>query len=86
MDLLRENAVFRITDADLAVPELSGVWAGDCSEILFSRGSDHRMGLFRRVLSGGAVKCMLDTDGPKFPTHWSSDGQRVAYTPRTLSL
>ena len=80
MDLLRENAVFRITDADLAVPELSAVWARDCSEILFSRGDDRRMGLFRRVLSGGAAKCVLDTEGPKFPTHWSSDGQFVAYT------
>jgi hypothetical protein len=80
MDLLRENAVFRITDADLAVSELSAVWARDCNEILFSRGDDHRMGLFRRVLSGGAAKCVLDTEGPKFPTHWSSDGQFVAYT------
>ncbi len=80
MDLLRENAVFRITDADLAVSELSAVWARDCSEILFSRGDDRRMGLFRQVLSGGAAKCVLDTEGPKFPTHWSSDGQFVAYT------
>jgi Tol biopolymer transport system component len=80
MDLLRENSVFRITDADLAVSELSAIWARDCSEILFSRGDDRRMGLFRRVLSGGAAKCVLDTEGPKFPTHWSSDGQFVAYT------
>jgi Tol biopolymer transport system component len=79
IDLLREGAIFRITDADLAVSEFSAVWARDASEILFSRGDDRRMRLFRRALSGGAASCVLDTEGPKFPTDWSPDGQFVAY-------
>jgi hypothetical protein len=80
MDLLRDGAVFRITDADLAVAELTAVWAWDGGEILFSRGDDRRMGLFRRALSGGAARCVLDTEGPKFPADWSSDGKFIAYT------
>src|ERR1700729_2933698 len=43
-------------------------------------GGEHRMRLFRRVLNRGAAQCGPDTEGPKFPTHWSSDGQFVAYT------
>jgi eukaryotic-like serine/threonine-protein kinase len=80
IDMLRENALFRITDADTAVPELSGVWARDDSEILFSRGDDRRMRLFRRALNGGAARCVLDTEGPKFPADWSSNGKFIAYT------
>jgi len=80
MDLLRENAVFRITDTDVAQPELSPVWAPDSREILFSRGDDRRMRLFRQELSGGTLKCVLDTEGPKFPSDWSSDGRFLAYS------
>jgi len=79
MDLSRDNAVFRVTDADFAQSEFNAVWAPDSSEILFSRGDDRRMRLFRRELSGGAAKCVLDTEGPKFPTDWSSDKQFIAY-------
>ena len=80
MDLSRENSVRRMSDADLAVPEMSAVWSGDSSEILFSRGDDRRMRFFRRATSGGETKCALDTEGPKFPADWSSDGKLVAYT------
>jgi Tol biopolymer transport system component len=80
MDLLRENAVFRITDADVAMPEFSAVWAPDSREILFSRGDDRRMRLFRQAVSGGTPKCVLDTDGPKFPTDWSTDGRFIGYS------
>ena len=79
IDLLRENAVFRFTDADSAEPELSPVWSADSREMLFSRGDDRRMRLFRRALSGGPAQCVLDTEGPKFPSDWSSDGQFIAY-------
>jgi len=79
MDLLRDNAVFRITEADVGQPEFNAVWSPDSNEILFSRGDDRRMRLFRQALSGGAAKCVLDTEGPKFPTDWSSDGQFIAY-------
>jgi eukaryotic-like serine/threonine-protein kinase len=80
MDLQRQSAVFRFTDTDVAEPEFTPVWAPDSSEILFSRGDDRRMGLFRQALSGGTAKCMLDTEGPKFPTDWSSDGQFISYS------
>jgi Tol biopolymer transport system component len=79
IDLLRENAVFRFTDADVAEPELSPVWSADSREMLFSRGDDRRMRLCQQALSGGAAQCVLDTEGPKFPSDWSSDGQFIAY-------
>src|SRR5262249_4256761 len=80
MALLRQSAVFRFTDADVAQPEFTPVWAPDSSEILFSRGDDRRMRLFRQALSGGTAKCVLDTEGPKFPTDWSADGKFISYT------
>ena len=79
IDLLRENAVFRFTDADAAEPELSPVWSADSREMLFSRGDDRRMRLFRQALNGGPAQCVLDTEGPKFPCDWSTDRQFVAY-------
>jgi Tol biopolymer transport system component len=80
IDLLRENAVSRLTDADAAQPEFTPVWAADSREILFSRGDERRMRLFRQALSGGPPKCVLDTEGPKFPTDWSTDGRFVSYS------
>jgi Tol biopolymer transport system component len=80
MDLLRESALFRVTDTNVAEPEFTPVWAPDSGEILFSRGDERRMRLFRQPLSGGTAKCVLDTEGPKFPNDWSSDREFVAYT------
>jgi len=80
MDLSREGAVFRFTDTDVAQPEFTPVWSPDSSEILFSRGDERRMRLFRQALSGGTAQCVLDTEGPKFPSDWSSDGEFIAYT------
>lgn len=79
VDLLRESAVFRFTDTDAAEPEFAPVWSSDSRELLFSRGDDRRMRLFRQALSGGAAQCVLDTEGPKFPSDWSADGQFIAY-------
>jgi Tol biopolymer transport system component len=79
MDLLRESAVFRFTDTDVAQPELTPVWSPDSREILFSRGDDRCMRLFRQPLNSGAAQCVLDTEGPKFPSDWSSDGQFISY-------
>jgi WD40 repeat protein len=80
MDLSRECAVFRLTDADVGLPELTAVWSPNSRELLFSRGDDRRMRLFRQSLSGGTGSCVLDTEGPKFPTDWSSDGRFVFYS------
>ena len=79
MDLQREGAVFRFTDTGVGEPEFTPVWSGDGSELLFSRGDDRGMRLMRRALNGGVAKCILDTDGPKFPSDWSSDGRFIAY-------
>jgi hypothetical protein len=80
IDLLREGAVFRFTDADVAQPEFNAVWSSNSREIVFSCGDDRRMRLFRRALSGGPATCVADTEGPKFPTDWSSGGRFVAYS------
>ena len=79
MDLLREGAVFRFTDTGVGEPEFTPVWSKDGRELLFSRGNDRRMRLMHRPLNGGVAKCILDTDGPKFPSDWSSDGRFIAY-------
>jgi hypothetical protein len=80
VDLSRGSAVFRFTDPDVGEPEFNAVWAPNGSEILFSRGDERRMRLFRQALSGGAARCVLDTVGPKFLTDWSSDGQFLCYS------
>jgi len=72
IDLLREGAMFRVTETDAAQPEFTPVWSPDSREILLSRGDERRMRLFRQALSGGLAKCLLDTEGPKFPTDWSA--------------
>ena len=79
MDLERGGAVFRFTDTGVGEPEFTPVWSADGRELLFSRGSDRRMRLMRRDLNGGVAECVLDTDGPKFPSDWSSDGQFITY-------
>ena len=79
MDLLPEGAVFRFTDTGVAEPEFTLVWSPDSREILFSRGDDRGMSLLRQALNGGTAKIVIDTESPKFPTDWSSDGQVITY-------
>ena len=79
MDLMREGAVFRFTDTGVGEPEFTPVWSNDGSALLFSRGDDRRMRLMRRALNGGVAECILDTEGPKFPSDCSSDGRFITY-------
>ena len=79
MDLLREGAVFRFTETGQEHAEFNPVWSPDGRELLFSRGDDRRMQMMRQALSGGTANCVLDTEGPKFPSDWSSDAQFIAY-------
>lgn len=80
LDFSRDAAASRFTDPDAAQAHFNPVWSADSREILFSRGDDRRMRLFRQAITGGPAECILDTDGPKFPTDWSSDGRAVFYT------
>jgi Tol biopolymer transport system component len=79
IDLLREGAVLRFTDADVGQTEFNAVWAPNSHEIVFSRGDDRRMRLFRRAMNGGLAVCVAYSEGPKFPADWSSDGRFIAY-------
>lgn len=79
MDLSRQGAISRFTDTAVAQAEFGVVWSPDGSEIAFSRGDDRAMRLLRAPLTGGNPGLVLDTEGPKFPTDWSSDGSFVAY-------
>jgi Tol biopolymer transport system component len=79
MDLSRQGAVSRFTDTGVAQANFAPVWSPDGSEILFSRGDDRGMRILRQALNGGTAKAVLDTEGPKFPTDWSSDGRFITY-------
>jgi hypothetical protein len=80
MDLSRDGAISRFSELGMNGPEFLPVWSPDGSELLFSRGDERRMRLLRQALNGGAVQTVLDSDGPKFPSDWSSDGRFVAFS------
>jgi Tol biopolymer transport system component len=79
MDLSRTGAPSRFSELANG-PEFLPVWSPDSRELLFSRGDERRMRLLRQALNGGAVTTVLDSDGPKFPSDWSSDGRFVAFS------
>jgi Tol biopolymer transport system component len=79
MDLSREGAVSRFSETGIGEADFSPVWSPDGRELLFSRGTDRRMRLLVQASNGGPVKAAVETDGPKFPTDWSSDGRFVTY-------
>jgi hypothetical protein len=80
MDLSREAAVSRFSDLGAAEAAFLPVWSPDGRELLFSLGDERRMRLVRKSLNGGPVETVLDSDGPKFPSDWSSDGRSVAFS------
>ena len=74
MDLSREAAVSRFSDLGAGEAAFIPVWSPDGRELLFSVGDERRMRLVRKSLDGGPVRPVLDSDGPKFPSDWSSGG------------
>jgi Tol biopolymer transport system component len=80
MDLSREAAVSRFSELSAAEAAFLPVWSPDSRVLLFSLGDERRMRLVRKSLNGGPVQPVLDSDGPKFPSDWSSDGQFVAFS------
>lgn len=79
MDLSRQGAITRLSETGVAEAEFGPVWSADSNEVLFSRGDDRAMRLLRQPANGATAQLVLDTEGPKFPTDWSSDGRFVAY-------
>lgn len=79
MDLSREGALSRFSELG-EMPEFLPVWSPDSRELLFSRGDERHMRLLRRPLNGGPVQTVLDSEGPKFPSDWSSDGRFLAFS------
>jgi Tol biopolymer transport system component len=79
MDISHPDAVSRFTDSGVAEANFGPVWSPDGKRVLFSQGDDRRMHLLRRPLNGGSAELVLDTEGPKFPADWSSDGRYIAF-------
>lgn len=71
------GASSRLTD----ISEFVGfpLWSPDGNEVLFSIGDVQAMGLQRQPLNGRNSVSVLKSEGPKFLSDWSSDGQYVAY-------
>lgn len=80
MDLSRDGAAFRLTENEIPEAEMTPIWSPDGADVLLSRGDDRGMRLLRQPLRGGAPECVLDSEGPKFASDWSSDGRYVAFT------
>ncbi len=77
--LSRDGALSRFSELGQGEAEFLPVWSRDSRELLFSRGDEHRMRLLRRALNGGTAQTILDSDGPKFLTDWSSDGRFIVF-------
>jgi len=73
--------------ATLASSKLTGgsgfaftpVWSPDASEVLFSTGTERAMSLRRQAVNARVSVDVLESEGPKFLSDWSSDGRFVAY-------
>jgi WD40 repeat protein len=80
VDLLHDGVVSRLDDTRHPDLEFAPVWSPKSSELLFSRGDGRRLRLLRQPLNDGPAKPLLDTDGPKWPTDWSSDGRFITFS------
>jgi eukaryotic-like serine/threonine-protein kinase len=80
MDISHADAMSRFTDSGTAEAYFCPVWSPDGSRVLFSQGDDRRMRLVRSPVNSRSSEVVLDTEGPKFPADWSSDGRYVAYS------
>jgi len=55
------------------------VWSPDSDGILFAKGTEQVMSLQRQPLNAHASVNVLESEGPKFLSDWSSDGRFVSY-------
>lgn len=55
------------------------VWSPGSSEVLFSTGTDRAMSLERQAVNARVSVKVLESEGPKFLSDWSTDGRFVAY-------
>ena len=80
MDLWRDGTLSRFSELGVSGPEFLPVWSLEGRELLFSRGDERHMRLLRRSVNGGTVQIILDSDGPKFPSDWSSDRRFLLFS------
>jgi Tol biopolymer transport system component len=55
------------------------VWSSDSDAVLFTTGTEQVMSLQRQPLNAHASANVLESEGPKFLSDWSSDGRFVSY-------
>jgi len=55
------------------------VWSPDASEVLFSTGTERAMSLQRQAVNARVSVKVLESEGPKFLSDWSTDERFVAY-------
>lgn len=55
------------------------VWSPDNDAVLFAMGTEQVMTLQRQPLNANASATVLESEGPKFLSDWSSDGRFVSY-------
>lgn len=74
---LATGASSRLTDvSEIAFTPL---WSADGSAVLFSAGTEQLMSLRRQPLNAHVSVSVLESEGPKFLSDWSSDGRFVTY-------
>jgi hypothetical protein len=76
--LLRSEREARLL-ASLNHPNIRPIWSPDGTQIVFASIAKKVTDLFRKSLSGGAAELLLETDGPKAATDWSTDGRFILY-------
>lgn len=74
---LATGASARLTTASAVA--FTPVWSPDSSEVLFTTGTERDMSLQRQAVHARVSVDVLESQGPKFLSDWSSNGRFVAY-------
>jgi len=74
---LATGASSRLTDVSEIT--FTPLWSADGSAVLFSAGTEQAMSLRRQPMNAQVSASVLESDGPKFLSDWSSDGRFVTY-------
>ncbi|HEV2063816.1 MAG TPA: hypothetical protein VGS00_04635, partial [Thermoanaerobaculia bacterium] len=61
----------------------TAVWSPDGNSILFQSDRKHQADLYvKPAVGGGSEEALLEAEGQKIPSDWSSDGQFIAFESR----